>query len=85
MSTILIIFAFIFVLGPLAKAYADRVGRELPPDAKKALADVERMRSELDQLTAQVSRLQEEQSFMLRLLSDGERRRLDQGRDSQPD
>ena len=85
MTTIFIIFAFIFVLAPLANAWASRLERGLPPDTTKALADVDRLRTEVDQLTAQVTRLQEEQTFMVRLLSDGERRRLEQGRETQPE
>ncbi len=83
MSTVLIIFAFIFVLGPIAKAYADRLSRELPPEATKRLAEVSRLREEMDQLNANVSRLQEEQSFLLRVLSENDQRKLNDGNDPQ--
>lgn len=44
-------------------------------------SDVARLRNEVDRLSAQVDRLVEEQSFMLRLLSEGDRRRLEARRD----
>lgn len=83
MSTVLIIFAFIFVLGPIAKAYADRLSRELPPEAMKRLAEVSRLREEMDQLNANVARLQEEQSFLLRVLSENDQKKLNDGKDPQ--
>lgn len=76
--TVLIIFAIIFVLAPIAQAYARRLNPpELPPGADPR--ELARLREELDQLAAQVARLQEEQSFMVRLLSEGEARRLERG------
>jgi hypothetical protein len=80
MGTVLIIFAIIFVLGPIAKAYADRIAKEPSPDALPAVTEVARLREEVDRLSLEGSRLQEEQSFMVRLLSDGERKRLKEGR-----
>jgi hypothetical protein len=80
MGTILIIFALVFVLGPIAKAYADRISRELPPGSETSLGEIARMREEIDRLSLEVARLQDEQSFMVRLLSEGERRRLEEGR-----
>ncbi|CAN5909435.1 hypothetical protein BH23GEM7_BH23GEM7_21230 [soil metagenome] len=77
MSWILVIFAFIFVLGPLAKAYADRMNRTLPPPGPPAQAEIGRLREEVDRLAAEVTRLSDEQSFMLRLLSPEARLRLE--------
>lgn len=76
MSWIFIVFAFIFVLGPLAKAYADRMSRTLPPPDPAAQAEIGRLREEVDHLSAEVTRLSDEQSFMLRLLAPGERASL---------
>jgi hypothetical protein len=74
MMTILIIFAMIFVLAPIAQAYAKRLERpELDPGAVNEIA---RLREEMDRLVTQVNRLEEEQSFMVHLLSEGERREL---------
>ena len=80
MSTVLIIFAFIFVLGPIARAYADRVSRELPPGTGVAPEGLKRLREEVDRLALEVARLHEEQSFMVRLLSESDRQKLIEGR-----
>ena len=77
MTMILLIFAFIFVLGPIAQAYAKRLSQPLPPGV--APPELARLREEVDRLNAEVSRLSDEQSFMVRLLSDGERRQLERG------
>jgi hypothetical protein len=69
--TFLLVLAIIIILAPLVSAAARRLERPALPGASSA--DVARLREELDQLTAQVNRLQDEQSFMIRLLSDGER------------
>lgn len=74
MGTVLIIFAFIFVLGPLARAWAQRLSNELPPGADPE--QLARLKDEVERLSGEVARLHEEQSFMVRLLSDGERRQL---------
>jgi cell division protein FtsB len=76
MSTLLIVFAMIFVLGPIAKAYADRISRGLPPESESSRAELARLREEVDRLTTEVARLHDEQSFMVRLLSEGDRQRL---------
>ncbi|MEX2582787.1 MAG: hypothetical protein WD766_05915 [Gemmatimonadota bacterium] len=80
MSTLLIILLLVFVLGPIAKAYADRISRELPPGSDIDAGDLARLKEDVERLTQEVSRLQDEQSFMVRLLSDGERKRLEEGR-----
>jgi hypothetical protein len=79
MSWLLIILLMVFVLGPIAKAYADRISRELPPGSDINAAELARLREEMERLTAEVARLHEEQSFMVQLLSDGERKRLAEG------
>lgn len=76
MATLLIIFAMVFVLGPIAKAYADRISREIPPGSDLNAGELGRLRDEVERLSSEVSRLQDEQSFMVRLLSDGERQKL---------
>jgi hypothetical protein len=50
--------------------------RGSPAISPAAQAEVARLRAEVDELSATVRRLAEEQSFMVRLLSDGERRAL---------
>lgn len=74
MTTILLIFAFIFVLGPLAQAYAKRMSQPLPPASGSP--ELARLRDEVDRLNSEVARLSEEQSFLVRLLTDGERREI---------
>lgn len=83
MATILIIFSMIFVFGPLAKAYADRLSRDLPPGAGVPPEEVARLREEVERLAGEVARLHDEQSFMLRLLSDSDRQKLIEGRNRQ--
>ncbi|MBA4158697.1 MAG: hypothetical protein H0X65_14650 [Gemmatimonadetes bacterium] len=71
MVMILMIMAIIFVLSPVAQAYAKRLNQPgLPPGASPA--ELARLREEVDQLSAQVNRLQDEQAFMVRLLSEGD-------------
>lgn len=76
--TFLLLIAIIFVLAPVAQAYARRLN---PPDVPGVKpGEIARLREELEQLAAQVSRLQEEQSFMVHLLSESDRRSLQSGR-----
>jgi cell division protein FtsB len=79
MSTLLLILVMIFVLGPIAKAYADRISREIPPGSDINAAELARLKEEMERLAAEVARLQDEQSFMVQLLSDAERKRLGEG------
>jgi hypothetical protein len=76
---LILIVAIVFVFAPIAQAYAKRLN---PPDVPGVKAgDIARLREELELLSAQVTRLQDEQEFMLRLLSDGEPREpLDAGK-----
>jgi hypothetical protein len=83
MMWILIIFAVIFVLAPIAQGYAKRLER--PLGDPNALNEIARMREEIDRLTAQVARLDEEQQFMVRLLGEGERPALPPRRTAKPD
>ena len=85
MATVLIIFAMIFVFGPIAKAYADRMSRELPPGAGVAADEVARLREDVERLSAEVARLHEEQSFMVRLLSERDQQRLLEDGQKSPD
>jgi hypothetical protein len=71
MTWLLILILIVFVLAPIAQAYAKRLNA---PEAPSMLpGEVARMREEIDQLAAHVNRLQEEQSFMLKLLSEGKK------------
>lgn len=83
MMTILIIFAVIFVLAPIAQAYAKRLERPLADP--NALNEIARLREELDRLSAHVARLDDEQQFMVRLLDEGERPALPPRRTAKPD
>jgi len=80
MGTVFIIFAILFVLAPIARAYAGRISREDVPIEVGGAVELARLREEVDRLSAQVGRLEEEQSFMVRLLSESERRKLSDGR-----
>jgi hypothetical protein len=82
MSFIFIILIIVFVLAPIARAYADRLGRELPPGSDASAAEIARLREEVERLALDVSRLQDEQSFMVRLLEEGDRKRLKGGPDA---
>jgi hypothetical protein len=69
MLFILMIIAIVFVLAPIAQAYAKRLN---PPDVPGVKpGEIARLREEMELLAAQVNRLQDEQSFMVRLLSEG--------------
>lgn len=76
MAVLLIIFTMVFVLGPIAKALAERISRPLPGDGESQRLELARMREEIDRLTQDVARLQDEQSFMVSLLNEGDRQKL---------
>jgi len=78
---IILLIAIIFVLAPVAQAYAKRLNAPDVPGIKPA--DLARLREEMDLLAAQVNRLQDEQSFMLKLLSENPPRR-EIGPESEP-
>lgn len=59
-------------------------GRLPPEQAQRTEAELGRLREEVDRLNGQVERLVEEQSFLLRLLGEGERPRLLE-RENDPD
>lgn len=84
MMIVLLIIAIVFVLGPIAQGYAKRLDHQLPADGGAARAEIARLREEVDQLSAQVSRLQDEQAFTLRLLSEGRPTQLEQQGNTNP-
>jgi len=78
MMSLILLLAVLFVLAPIAQAYARRLsGPDVPPGLHPG--DVARLREEVEALAAQVNRLQDEQSFMLRLMTEGEKQRLEEG------
>ncbi len=79
MSTLILIFVLIFVVAPIAKAYADRISGQIPPGDPTAGRELARLKDEVERLSSEVTRLNEEQSFMLRLLTDGERKKMIEG------
>ena len=78
MFTVLIIFGTVFVLAPIAKAYADRIGRQTPLE-DGARVEIARLREDVERLSGQIARLEEEHSFMVKLLDEGGRNRLAEG------
>ena len=80
MAFLLIIFGTIFVLAPIARAVADRISSEVRPEAMPDRAELRRLREEVERLSSDVARLQEEQSFMVRLLDESERKKLGETR-----
>jgi hypothetical protein len=76
MSFVVIIFLFVFVFGPLAKAAAARLSRESLPPPSHSPGEMAALREEVERLSREVTRLQDEQAFMVRLLGDGDRARL---------
>jgi hypothetical protein len=79
MGSLLIIFATIFVLAPIAKAYADRISRQAPLDSLEVRNELVRLRDEVERLNGQMARLEDEHSFMVKLLGDGTRGKLGEG------
>jgi hypothetical protein len=82
MTTVLIIFVMIFVVAPLAKALADRLSREVPPELASNRAELARLKEEVERLSLEVARLQDEQSFMVKLVGEAEQKKLPEGRQS---
>lgn len=75
MGTLLLIFVMIFVVAPIAKAYADRLARGPTQEPTIDPTELAQLREELDRLGAEVLRLRDEHSFMVRLLGEGERQK----------
>ncbi len=69
--TPILILAIIFVLAPVARAYAGRIRHEERALPGASPEEVARLREEVDRLGSEVARLTEEQGFMLRLLAPG--------------
>jgi cell division protein FtsB len=65
----LFLLLFAYLARWVASGWSGREASRLDPAHTAELA---RLREEVDQLTAQVLRLQEEQSFTMRLLAEGE-------------
>ncbi len=76
MAVLLIIFLTLAVLGPIAKAIAERISHPLPGNDEAQRLELARLREEVDRLSQEVARLQDEQSFMVRLLNEGDRPKL---------
>jgi hypothetical protein len=72
---------WLVVLAVLAKWVFTSNDRMLPEQAERLELQMGKLREELERLSGEVVRLQDEQSFMVRLLSDGDRRLLEQSRE----
>ncbi|MGI9182030.1 MAG: hypothetical protein ACR2H9_16200 [Longimicrobiaceae bacterium] len=72
---------WLIVLGILARWVFAPTGRVLPEQTQRLELEMSRMREELERLAAHVERLQDEQSFMVRLLSESDQRLLEEGRE----
>ncbi|HSU17441.1 hypothetical protein [Longimicrobium sp.] len=69
---ILILFVVAYLTRWTASGWLARGGGSQQLEAQHT-AELARLREEVDTLTAQVVRMQDEQSFMMRLLTDGSR------------
>ena len=76
MGIIVTILGFIFVIGPIAGAIAKRIAAGASPAAIPERLELKRLKDEVERLSAEVARLQDEQSFVLKLLEEGDRKRL---------
>ena len=64
----------VLVLGMVARWVLTSVGQRGSPEIEaRHAAEIARLREEMDQLQGQVMRLTDEQSFLTRLLAEGER------------
>lgn len=81
-TAVLSLFLVAFLLRRLVSAPDGR----LPPGDWAARADLEmgRLRDEVERLSGEVRRLEEEQSFLLRLVEGKERSALERGSESGP-
>ena len=71
MSTLFLLLAFLYLARLVTSSWSERGARSaIDPGHTAELA---RLREEVDQLQAQVMRLTEEQSFLMRLLDQGAR------------
>ena len=71
MPTMILLFWVLVLAAVGAWMWGNPRELRLPP---KTQAELDRLRDEVDRLSDQVSRLAEEQSYMTRLLADGEQR-----------
>jgi hypothetical protein len=81
MAFVIAIMLIVFVLGPIARALAVRLGRGGDAALPGAPQEVARLREEVDRLGVEVARLTDEQAFMLRLLAPGEQKQAAGGDD----
>ena len=79
MTFVVAIILIVFVLGPIARALAERLGRGGDTALPGAPQEVARLRDEVDRLSSEMARLSEEQAFMLRLLAPGEQKQPPEG------
>ncbi len=72
---------WLIVLAIVARWVFASSDNTLPEHTRRLELEMTRMREELDRLSGQVERLQDEQSFMVRLLGEDDRRLLEKGRE----
>lgn len=71
MPTLIVVLIFFAFMGRLIAAAVERSRTGIAPHYE---AEIARLRGEVDELNAHVARLSDEQQFMMKLLSSGERR-----------
>jgi len=85
MGWLLIMAFWIIVLVYLGRwIFGDQSGRRLPEQAVSQ-EELDRLREDVDRLNAQMTRLIDEQSFMVRMLSEGDRKRLEERTRTNPE
>ncbi|GEM_PF-3274771 len=85
MGWLLIMAFWIIVLVFLGRwIFGDQSARRLPEQAVSQ-EELDRLREDVDRLNAQMTRLIDEQSFMVRMLSEGDRKRLEERTRTDPD